>query len=1002
MNNIAEYLERLNTLTQQNLEILKTINDSFFTKKEHLVVNVSDNRYVIPSFISLENKINALQESVNNLVNAPKSGEAYFNYDGNSKTIQVRGFNNTPDALSLDKKNTEQFYVQENSIFKDFITPDAHLKFDLTTLPDDISRVIIKKVVPISSAAKELFIATLGEENSVNYEYVDLYKKLSILEQNKDYEEYDTVKLLPVRKSIGTGTYVITKIIKDEILSDLTEQLTLEFDTHTPLTYKRFDGTIDVALEVGQYLTTYDDRVKLQIVDINNSYNRLVLNVVNGDYLDITPYVPEENEQFDINSVDEVHKLRFFSVNDYSKDKYIDVTLEEDQYIGIFITPLNDRMNVQGPWGTGVIVNTYKIKYSQSEEKTYQDYYQENVKNIGDILKEITSIINNSITKYSKEEFDSFTGYVPELNPDNLSVVQINKHLNDSPTIQRIRSLYSQKKQYEIDLKDIQNKIADINSTLASVSFDDTTNIRTIYENQLTEYTQKQNEIISSISNSINEISLAVNNSDVPIENAKYHIRGYFDWDVTDDSILSTYKDHIKGIRVQYRYKNKDQNTGNAVSMSDGDFIYSDWNDMKGFDREITPDCNIDNVYTFKYKENNDKANEPSFNQIDIPISQGETVDVRLKVVWDFGSPFIETTSQWSDILNVVFPEEYLKDVQILTIIEENNDDIETNRFNNILITSGTTKHVNDSIIDQDTLYFHHPEHISSGFYTSERRIIPLKDKLSDMDAAIISLQDIVNNANSDDLKVEFKYDNTSSTILPNQDNHIDVNVELVDTGNDVFNFGTLQLTNISKHTINLYSIFPGNRSKGIADPTTALYDSNDNYGINILINTKINDSGVVGVNTNAEPILDGLYIYGVQGRNQFIYFRKKDAYSSELLNNVDSKNKPTITAVITNNYSQLYINSNNVRSYKVLSPGENIVIPVCFRFPLKSDNTEDSSRYNDIEMSFDVRTSLFNDPRNYIFSLSYISETQSSVVKKINEAQTNVIKYNTVIAKVY
>ena len=70
--------------------------------------------------------------------------------------------------------------------------------------------------------------------------------------------------------------------------------------------------------------------------------------------------------------------------------------------------------------------------------------------------------------------------------------------------------------------------------------------------------------------------------------------------------------------------------------------------------------------YKFEMEANNDNINEPSFNQIDIPISQGETVDIRLKLVYDFGYPFVHTSSTWSKIVNIKFPEEYLKDVQIL------------------------------------------------------------------------------------------------------------------------------------------------------------------------------------------------------------------------------------------------------------------------------------------------------------------------------------------------
>lgn len=1008
MQSITECLERINVLTQQNLDILKALNDSFYTKNEHLVVNVDDNQFVIPSFISLENKVNALQEGLNNLVNAPASGEAYFNYDGNSKTIQVRGFNNTPNAVTLNVDNTDKFYVEENSIFKDFITPNAHLKFDLTALPDDINTVLVKKVVPISSTAKELLQSylTTDEETGLtnpaaSVAYKDLFKQLSILRKSVDYEEYDTVRLLPVRKSIGTGTYVITKILKDEILTDLTEQLTLEISPKTPLTYKRFDETIDIDLEPGQYLTTYNDRVKLQIVSVNSRGRQLVLNVVNGDYLDLVAY---DQDFQSIDSVPEISKLRFFAVNDYSKDKYIDVTLEEDQYIGIFVAPLNDRMNVQAPWGNGVIINSYVIKYAEDTNKSYHEFYESSVRNVGDILKEIVSITNSSITKYNQEEFNDFTKFVPVIDLNNLNVVQINRHLNDSPTVQHIRSLYSQKKQYEIDLDEIESKIASTNAMLASVSFDDTTNLRTIYESELNDATKKKNELVSAINSTIKEISLAVNESDVPIENAKYHIRGYFNWDYSEDESatgpLKTYSGHVKGIKVEYRYKNKDQVTGTAESFQDGKFIYSDWNMMSGFDRSLIPDCSETNTYSFDYPTNNDRANEPSFNQIDIPISQGETVDIRLKVVWDFGYPYIETTSDWSEVVNVEFPEKYLKDVQILDIIEENNNDIETNRFTNILIDEGVIEHVSDKQQDQDLTYFHKPEHIASGFYTNERRIIPLKDKLSTMDSAIVSLEDTVFGSNSENIKVEFIFDSTSTQILPQQDNTVNVNIDtlaadtpVTDITQDELNnytyIANLKLTNMSSHTIRLFSIFPGNRDVSIQSSGQGVYDDDDEYNIKLVGRDEVNN---FRESTSGQG----------QVRNQFIYLRSKDVFNNG--NNINAfagNGAALFTLLLSSSDKQVCMESNNQRDFKIINAGESIIIPVIFTF-VELNGSNYTNHTSDLEMSFDLRMSLYNDPQNYFIKLHQISTSDANLHDKIVESQKNLTKYNSVVAKIY
>ena len=154
---------------------------------------------------------------------------------------------------------------------------------------------------------------------------------------------------------------------------------------------------------------------------------------------------------------------------------------------------------------------------------------------------------------------------------------------------------------------------------------------------------------------------------------------------------------------------------------------------------------NNQKTYSFTIEEENGGKNEPSFNQIDIPITQGETVDIRLQVLFDFGDPFAQTKSQWSDVVNVEFPMELTKNVQILDIIEENNNDIRNNHVQNILKNEGIIRHIDDQVInDKNEIFYHNPKHIPSGFLTNERQIIPLEDKLKEMQTTIDRLMDEV------------------------------------------------------------------------------------------------------------------------------------------------------------------------------------------------------------------------------------------------------------------
>ena len=935
MASVTEYLERLQKLTQTNCEILQAINDSFFTKHNYLTANVDNNTYVIPSFVSLENKINSLTENFNNLVYAPKTGEATFNFDGSSQTIELKGFNCTPESLSLTTPSV--FNVENNQIFKDFLSPSPYINFNINTIPNDINKVVVKKIVAMSDKMKSEFSGYLTEvvnketihKSSINISYEDLYKKISYYEKDVDYVEYDTIKQLPIRKTIGTGTYTIKSIDSNEITSDLYEIYTLTLKED--LKYKLFDNTIEKYLQVGDEMVTFDNSAKMRIVEIRSNSRQIVVEVLNGDYVNLVA----DTESAD-NKVSDLSKIKFYSSIDFNNDKYINVPLEEDQYVAVFISPLNDRMNIRAPWGVGVMIDSFLLTNSNGD--TYKDYYKKYVSNVGDILYELTSISTNGVTKYSKDEFDSFTKYKPQILTKDLTVYQINSHLNNSPTIQKIRSLYNQKIKYNSDLNDVQKSIDNINSTLASISFNDTTNIRSVYENQLTEYNKKRNEIVSALQSVSNEIAMAANDSDVPIENAKYHIRGFYN-NPTDESILP-YIEHINGIRVWYRYKNKDQQTGNAHSIGDNN-IFSDWNEMI-INKRIRKPHLEGNTYTYKYGENNGIINEPSYNQIDIPISQGETIDIKLQVLWDFGYPYIETTSDWSEIINIEFPEQFKKNVQILDIITENNNDIETNRFNNILKEEGLITHVGDKLIDQDLTYFHQPEHIASGFYTEERRVIPLKDQLLTFKNDIVSLKDEVFGYSASNLKVEIYMDNINTVISTNQTN----TVYLLD-GVSVMN---LQLTNTSSHSVKLYPIFIGSRGKFITDT---------NYSGFKIKNNKTNED---------------------QRLNQYLYFRSKDAWTGESLN------EQKIYPFIKSEY-QLCVNSDSKFDYLEIKPNESIIVTLLIESP---------ETFTKSIVQFSLRTSLYNDPVSYEVEFTKDSDNMYSIIKQ-SQSQTN-LQYSSII----
>lgn len=1015
MADISEYLGQLQSLTQKNLEILKAINDSFFTKKEHLRVEVGEASYVVPSFISLENKINSLQENFDNLVYAPKTGEATFNIDGNSRRIEVKGYTCTPNRITLNVNDIDGFSVEQNDIFKDFLTPNPFVHLNLQTIPNDIVTVNVRKVVAKSDELKGVLKSRLSNDEAlIGIEWSDLYKILSIYKEDIDYVMYDTMRQLPIRTNIGSGVYTIKSIDSDDVDADeLKEHLTITL--HEDLKYKLYDETIERYIEVGDDLITFDDSAKLRVEYVNAAARQIKVVVENGDYLNLL-----EDPEGGLSS--DMCKLKYFSKVDYDKDKYINVPLEEDRFVCIFVAPLNNRMNIQAPWGGGIMIDTNEIRLASDGKTRFLDYYEENIRNVGDILYELSAAMTTSIMKYSEADYNLFTQYLPVIDPNCLKVVQINSHINNSPTVKNIRSMHAQKQELNRQLVELNEQIANINNTLVEVSYADTTGVRSAYEAQLDQYNIKRNTILSSLSKLTDNINTAVNDSAIPLENAKYRIRGYYNWCIKNednDPVLAKFWKHVHGIKVQYRYKNQDSEVGSAVSIDDN-FVFSDWNDMSS--TILNKVASYNGGYKFNYPQHtssngvshdNGMLNEPSFNQIDIPITQGETVDIRLKVIWDFGFPFVETTSAWSSIVNIEFPTEYLKDVQLSDIILENSNDYEKNILRNMMIEQGLDKHAADKVTDQDLIYFHQPDHIASGFYTNERRIVPLKEKLQDFNRDIAELKDLINGTFNSCIDVVMNIDGNETSVKTGKINTFSLPAySTTDAYNNEVDGGiksipavvqaTIQLTNNSDHTAYIYSMFPAISSLALNQLKPSKFKvadycnvSNDNEGVVL---------GWQSVDSNQNNSTS----FGLQTANQWLTFRINDLYTgtyfydnSSSINNTfnpltidqlrsqiaDLEKVDSVGGMVVYPYladeNTLKIQGESLYDKVTLGPGESILVPIMIHYMFTS---QDSNKQYNKTISFDIRTSLYEEPKNYI--IKFVANNYDTIQERIAKAE--------------
>lgn len=821
---ISDYLYRIQDLTNKNLQILSAINESFSTKKDHLSVSIGGQQYVIPSFICLENKINSLQADFEELVSMPKTGTATITVDGTTQKIQMMGYSNTPDEQHITPVTT--FLAEKTDVLKDFMSPAPYVHLNLSEVADNTKTVIVKKVAVKNPDAVEAIRQVAEADGRVSWGAV--YRVLDYWEEDKDYTEYDTFRRMPAKTNNPLGHYTVKRICSQTLDEDFEEHYTLELNED--LTYTVENESIEQQLQVGDWLVGNGDRVKFQVEAVQPANRIVQAKVMDGAYAEIHDNTGEP----------EKYTLRFYRQADYSPFKYINVPLEEDKYICIFAAAVNDDLNIQAPWGDGLFIDTDTLTIDiDGQIYGFREYYDTYVNNLGDSLFGICSMVNNTVNNYTKDEFDAITSYKPVIPVDHYTVTQINKHLDDADSVENIRRLYNQKATYKSELDTVQDSITAVTKMLSELSFDDTTNSREKYTGQLSELNAKKTELTNSIAAVSQEIAESANNTELPVENAKYHIRGY-----ADSSVEGMPK--IIKLDVEYRYKNKNKFQGSAMTITD-EFIYSDWNRQTTFVDMRHPSTD-GFTFSFNWEEDSSNKNVPSWNQIDIPISQGEVVDFKVRYTFDLGWPFVTTVSQWSDIVQVEFPTEFLANVDILDIIEENNNDVKSYQFDSKLRADGIYDHVGDKIQDQDITYFHKANSITSGFYTDERRVIPLSDKLHSMHDDILDLKSEVYGVSDEDLVVTVT-DSTQTVVLrpfvenvievvdfssnPNKSPIFDIDglgqtQYAIDSFKAAYEQLSINIYNGGEYNAKLFTMFPGPYKSILTDKAPSKFDPKD------------------------------------------------------------------------------------------------------------------------------------------------------------------------------
>lgn len=908
-NSLKEYYVKLQGLYDNAVNMLTAINQSLSSTASEVTITMhQDDGTVttsrIPSFLYLENKLEQLDTNFSSLFNMPQSGEAWF---GKTSGMYKLNFVRTNTAPIQPEFSTSNIYASmtDNNFLKDLVSPKTFLKIDVSNLPDNIESIYMKKIVFFNS---DIF-TTLQQMNISTYE--EYKAALYNFTAGADYEEYDSTLQLPIRKDTYNSRFQIEEIPSKDIdnpwvdsSSGNVKKLSYKIRLNTLEYTDQEDTAVTFNIKVGDYLCLGNQLVIYRVKNVN--------------YEDMTVIIEESVGHIALQSYYENTEMVLQIYNDdYSAYHYVQVPLEENPYICIFLGTISN--NIRSLLSTGYLVdlNTIYIKDAggnfiddaYGNHMSYIDYYNKYCTNIGDLILGLTESAYPQTSNYNattlneiQEGSETQKFVTTTLDTESiLRVVPINKHLTDDVTSDEIVNLHAQKNDINSKLQTIQDNINQVYTTIITTDFSQQVTItQQALQSQIQQYYTERTSLQKQLNAIIDNINSKAMDLRITGSEVKYRIRGISDYTKIEDYIRSISNDkvYVIGMDLEYKYKSTSKDT-TTITVIDSN-TFTDWIKLNNIDRQRKLVFNnAVSSFNLDFVEYNGTDNIIKWNQIDIPIQEGEDVVIRVRYKINVGQPFVNIYTPWSDEYVMSFPAEYQNNVEVTSIIDTNRGDSIKAAFSKTLIDEGYSEHVQNKVVSSEQIFYHQPENIYSGFNTAENNLISLKDKLTSMVNDIERYKTIIDNAANSKFEVYVAYDEYEILLSPNTINKINVYNSDHITDSFIKKDMNIVIKNTGDVRLNLYSIFPGNVDIPLICTNMQFYDEYIVHyeRVPLFINN----------------VLSGQYL------GQWIYFRQDNVFTGEDIyfmdatqNDEDSKSIGLASNMKFDIYPARYFSNNN------------------------------------------------------------------------------------------
>ncbi len=869
-NSISSLVAQFLRLQKNALEIINGLNQVATSTNDNVEIQLLDefgfpSTASIPAYGYLRAQIQRLDSNIEALAGLGNNFSTIRNPDGTySPIFKAEPLRDPAPMVGLPVPST--FAIKDNWFFENFLTPLLYINIDVTgQIPDSADRIVIKRLIAntITDEQKIYFDQNLkGRNDLTETQYLAALTDAGI----SYFTDEDTIPL-PLRSIVYVGNFSVLQIFDDVVsTTDANNQTVQEtrrnyrLDTlnYTDTTSGVIDGK---TIAVNDYLLTKDGST-YQVVSVNVNSTTVQLRRING-------YQPVQIGP---------DTLSFSSSN--LGQRFIQVNIGYDERQGIFFKKVDDNFNiVSSTWSTGIVFFSNELLINTTSGiQTLEQYYLTSVSDLGQMF----------LGAAKEKMVPAYEGLVPNppvLAASNFKVVQVNQQLTAGTAKATLDQKIASKSalQSEINQLDVaiaQTRSAQSQITTSSISSASLSNAvsttppvteSSTLQAKIDSLTQQRVQKQQLLSSLIQDITTLTESNPTLFEAPKYRVRGF--WAIPDPAFSTkTGPQQVVQFVVQYKYLS---NSGVANPIVQTPFIdnngqiktgaFSDWNEYKTEVRKKIYDASK-GVYVWAPEDTAD-SNVPNINQLDIPITSGEQVEIRIKSLSEAGWPQNPLASEFSESVIVTFPADLTVQSSATSAVSNASDaavlavqqNLQSLGINGLLAKQTTVG---------STTYYLDAASVLSGFISPNGQPISLLQKIQELQDQISSLQAAVEKSVGTLEVYIVLIDGTARKLTPGSTNslppviynQIYPNATTSDAGKISSSIYQIRIVNPSAGLLELSSALPGglNTLAGVQSTTyskPAGYDENLRYGEISISITSLNPSNIIPVGSQTATI---------------------------------------------------------------------------------------------------------------------------------------------------